>query len=104
MNEDKYLMLSLIAICIAISFCILKRMSQYLNSVKTDAYWVGPILVRDTDGKILAHVIVRRPELWGYYTGATENDVVLGYISEWHAKRAAENKCRVSSVHKKEAI
>lgn len=89
----------ILVVCIAIFFAWFQTKKK-----KTDAYWVGPVLVRDTDGKILAHVIVRRPELWGYHTGATENDVVLGYISEWHAKRAAENKCRVSLVHKKEAI
>lgn len=69
-----------------------------------DAYWVGTSLVRDYDGKVLAQIVVRQGMMWGYHTGVSENDVVFGYVSEQYAKRAAENKCKVNVIQKKEGF
>lgn len=71
---------------------------------RLDAYWVGTSLVRDYDGKVLAQIVVRQGMMWGYHTGVTENDVVFGYVSEQYAKRAAENKCKVNVIQKKEGF
>lgn len=74
------------------------------NPKQEDAYWVGTSLVRDYDGKVLAQIVVRQGMMWGYHTGLSENDVVFGYVSEQYAKRAAESKCKVNVIQKKEGF
>lgn len=94
-----YLLSVVVAICIVLFLVWLPTEKE-----KPDAYWVGTSLVRDYDGKVLAQIVVRQGMMWGYHTGVSENDVVFGYVSEQYAKRAAENKCKVNVIQKKEGF
>lgn len=85
-------------------FGILKTPITLGTSTREDAYWVHYSLIRDCDGKVLAQIVARQGMMWGYHTGVTENDVVFGYVSEQYAKRAAENKCKVNVIQKKEGF
>lgn len=103
-----YVLSVVVLACIALFFTWLPMFdgsSGFRTSKeKPDAYWVGTSLVRDYDGKVLAQIVVRQGMMWGYHTGVSENDVVFGYVSEQYAKRAAESKCKVNVIQKKEGF
>lgn len=99
-----YLPLSIAAAAVVVFIYLMNRVSLPIKQGKPDAYWVGTSLVRDYDGKVLAQIVVRQGMMWGYHTGVTESDVVFGYVSEQYAKRAAENKCKVNVIQKKEGF
>ena len=96
-----YLPLSIAAAAVVV---FIYWVSLPIKQGKPDAYWVGTSLVRDCDGKVLAQIVVRQGMMWGYHTGVSENDVVFGYVSEQYAKRAAESKCKVNVIQKKEGM
>jgi len=94
-----YLLSVVVVICIVLFFAWLPTEKK-----RPYAHWIGYSLVREYDGKILAQIVVRQGMMWGYHTGVSENDVVFGYVSEQYAKRAAEGKCKVNVIQKKEGF